>query len=172
MHFLHLSIFLSSVSWFLLLVSQVTKNFQNSITNRKWCLIDVLTTNVLWFQSITSKLKLAWISPDFTIDAIKFIRNDSYKYLIFHQESIRVFLEANIKFECSIMGTPWMIAFITPKFKEPFLNSFFYSKFITIPFIFIFRTKKSGKCFLWSPFDSDPFKGLRGSTRNSAKLII
>ena len=171
MHLLHLSNFLSAISFFILLVSQIPKNFQNRITNRKWCLINVLTTNVLRLKSVTSKLKLAWIRPKCTIFAIKLICNNSYKYLIFHQESINVFLKANIKFESSIMSTPRMIAFITPKFKEPFLNSLFYSKFIIVPFIFIFTTKKSRKCFLWCPFNRNPFKGLRGTTRHTAKLI-
>lgn len=74
-----------------------------------------------------------------------------------------IFFKCNIKFERSIMSTPRMITFVTPKLKETFLNSFNDSKFFIIPLTIIFSHKESGKSFLRCPFNRNPFQSLRSS---------
>lgn len=75
-----------------------------------------------------------------------------------------IFFKCDIKFESSIMSAPCMIAFVTPKFEETFLNSFNNCEFLIVPLIVIFSHKEPSESFLRCPFNRNPFQSLGSSS--------
>jgi len=125
-------------------------------------MINILFTNVLRTKFSTFELILSRLREQHAIFTIKLISNNSNKHFVFHQEPIFIFFESNIEFKSTVMSAPSMVTFIAPELKETFFRSFFNLKLLVIPLVLIMLTKHPGKCFLWSPFDRNPFKLLLG----------
>ena len=100
---LHLS-WASEHLFLLIVIIEVPKKFQNSISNRKGGLINVLLADVLLVKDRTFELKLARVRELLAVFTIELVRDNPNKNFILHQNAVFVLFESDVELKRAVVG--------------------------------------------------------------------
>ena len=143
-----------------LLRRQISENFQNSVTDREACQINILKSYVFWVIALSFESKLSGGSELFTRFAILLISYYSHKYFILHQIAILCLLKCNEKLKRAELSDPGVSTAGALKLKIATLLSLQNKKLVSVPLLFVFHFKYFCKRFLTCPLNLNPLHSL------------
>ena len=143
----------------LVIVGEIAQQLKNSVPNWKTSLVNILLPNVFSVQSGAFELELATICERGAVLAVKFVRNNPNKNFVLHKDTISIFLEGDIKLKCSVVSAPCVVTLVTPKLKEPFLQTLHNEEIFVVPVVTVL-VEETSKCFLGCPLNTNPLEHL------------
>jgi len=150
---------------------KVAEKFQDSVSNREGCLVNVLFAYVLWIQVGSLVLELTAVRVRSAVFAVKLVSNNPNKNLVFHKNSVFVFLEGDIKLKSSVVGGPGVVALVALKLKKALLQPLHDKEVFVIPSLAVLR-EKSGEGLLVRPLDANPLEALVLAELSGHELVL